>query len=126
MGVETTKRPSDLGSLAASRGASFSMYSPLPLFPRQGRILERSTIVQKFCAVARAISSLHGWIGCLGLIGKTSLVRERKRERGKAVVPVREKRKRLEYYSLDVFLVGKSCVCLLSEIILVREFFPRK
>jgi len=52
--------------------------------------------------------------------------REREREREKAFVPVREKRKRLEYYSLDVFLVGKSCVCLLSEIILVREFFPRK
>jgi hypothetical protein len=92
MGVETTKRPSDLGSLAASRGASFSMYSPLPLFPRQGRILERSTIVQKFCAVARAISSLHGWIGCLGLIGKTSLVRERERERESVCACEREKK----------------------------------
>ncbi len=52
--------------------------------------------------------------------------RERERERGKAFVPVREKKKRLEYYSLNVLLVGKSCVCLLSEIILVREFFPRE
>lgn len=32
-------------------------------------------------------------------------------------MPVREKKKRLEYYSLNVLLVGKSCVCLLSEII---------
>ncbi len=48
--------------------------------------------------------------------------REREREGGKAFVPVRKKKKTLEYYSLNVLLVGKPCVCLLSEIILVREF----
>lgn len=123
--METTERQSDLGSLPTSRGASFSIYSLLPLFPRQGRVLERSPIVQRFRAFAQAISSLPCWIWCLGLIGKTNLVREREREREReAFVPV--KKKRLEYYSLNVLLMGKPCVFLLSEIILVREFFPRE